>query len=235
MIRQLNVHSKRIRQAATVVTLVLMATLLACSVLTPNTSTTPTKIAVHSPVPTATAVKTTPTDTPTDTPSGPCEAVTNSNVTIYQRPDMSAEVFSTVPSGFVTPIAGQTASGWVGFDPGVAQAANIGPFRLRWIQPDKVSLTGDCGSLPVVWAPPPGVCFDMPMEDVAVHADPDSTSPILEVLKIEQFAAVLGVNGSGWVKVDLEPGNSGSNAQGWIEGSTLNMNGPCYDLPTLSE
>ncbi len=223
--------SKRGRLSAPLIAFVLMATLLGCNLLTPITSPTPTKVAVHSPVPPTTVVNA----TPTDTPAGPCEAVTNSDATIFSRPDLSAKVFSKVPSGFTTTAAGKTTSGWVGFDPGVAQAANMGPFRLRWFQPDKINFTGDCGSLPVVWAAPPGICFDMPMEDVEVHADPTTASPVLEVLKVEQFAAVLGVNGSGWVKVDLGPGNSGSTTQGWIEQSTLNMNGPCWDLPTLSE
>jgi hypothetical protein len=172
---------------------------------------------------------------PTDEPSGPCEAITLTDVTIYARPDLSADVFGTVPAGFATTVDGRTASGWIGFDPGVAQAANIGPFRLRWIEPHKSNLTGACGSLSAVWAPPPGVCFDMPMTNVEVRASPTTASAVLLVLNVEQFAAVLGVNATGWAKVDLGPGNTGSSAQGWIEQASLNMNGPCENLPLLSD
>ena len=204
----------------------LMFPLLACIVSTPGSP---------SPTPTEAATDTLAPPAPTDTASGPCQAVTSTDVTIYDRPDLSADVFSTVPAGFTTVIDAQTASGWLGFDPGIAQAANIGSFRLRWFEPNSVDLTGDCGSLPVVWAPPPGICFDMPMEDVNVYAAPDPTSSVLAVLHVEDFAAVLGENGSGWVKVDLAPGNTGSSVQGWIDQTTLNMNGPCGSLPTISE
>ncbi len=211
--------------------LVLMIPLLACNVPTPGTSPTPSEVAACTPVPPTAVVS----PAPTDTPSGPCEAVASTDVTIYKRPDLSADVFSTVPAGFATTVDAQTAAGWLGFDPGVAQAANIGPFRLRWIEPNQVRLAGGCGSLPVVWAPPPGVCFDMPMEDVEVRADPNPASTVLVVLNVEEFAAVLGVNATGWAKVDLGPGNTGSSAQGWIEQTALNMNGPCEDLPSISK
>ena len=193
------------------VPLVLMVGLLGCNILTPASP------------------------TPTSTPSGPCEATASAEVTIYMRPDPAAEVFSTQGAGFTMEVSAQTASGWLGFDPGVAQAANIGPFRLRWLDPGSVDLTGDCGSLPVVWGPPIGVCFDMPMEDVDVHAEPSAASAVLATLHLEDFAAVLGLNGAGWAKVDLGPGNTGSTVVGWVDASTLNMNGPCEALPTVTE
>lgn len=173
--------------------------------------------------------------TPTSTPSGPCEATASAEVTIYMRPDPAAEVFSTQGAGFTIEVSAQTASAWLGFDPGVAQAANIGSFRLRWLEPGTVDLTGDCGSLPVVWGPPIDVCFDMPMEDVDVHAEPSAASAVLATLHLEEFAAVLGLDGAGWAKVDLGPGNTGSSVVGWVDASTLNMNGPCEALPTVTE
>jgi len=172
---------------------------------------------------------------PTDTPSGPCEATAPAEVTIYMRPDPAAEVFSTQGPGFSIEITAQTATGWLGFDPGVAQAANIGSFRLRWLDPSTVETTGDCGSLPVVWGPPAEGCFDMPMEDVEVHAGPSDASPILATLHVEEFAAILGLNGAGWAKVDLGPGNTGLAVVGWVDAATLNMNGPCEALPTVTE
>ncbi len=66
---------------------------------------------------------------------------------------------------------GGRPDGWLGFDPGVAQAANIGVFRLRWMPPGApVSLDGDCVSVPIEpWVPLPGVCYQMSMGPVEVH------------------------------------------------------------------
>jgi hypothetical protein len=73
------------------------------------------------------------------------------------------------------------------------------------------------------------------MEDVQVRADPITTSPVLVVLSVGQFASVLGINTNGWAKVDLGSGNTESTVQGWIEQTTLNMNGPCDNLPYLTQ
>ncbi|MEX2029462.1 MAG: hypothetical protein WD906_00605 [Anaerolineales bacterium] len=156
------------------------------------------------------------------------------DITVYSRPSHVADVFGVLSAGSVQSLSAQTGDGWFGFDPGVAQAANIGSFRLRWVNQADVSLSGDCGSLPVVWAPPVGVCFDMPMEDVDVHADADAASAVVIVLHVEEFAAVLGISGTGWAKVDLGPGNTGSSLVGWVDQATLNMNGPCGSLPIVS-
>jgi len=72
------------------------------------------------------------------------------------------------------------------------------------------------------------------MEDVDVHADANGASAIVAVLHLEEFAALLGVSGTGWVKVDLGPGNTGSSVVGWVDEATLNMNGPCDSLPIVS-
>ena len=173
-------------------------------------------------------------DTSTPGPTGPCEATAAVDVTVYSRPNFAADVFGVLSAATVQPLSAQTGDGWYGFDPGVAQAANIGSFRLRWVNQADVSLSGDCGSLPVVWAPPIGVCFDMPMEDVDVHADANAASAIVAVLHVEEFAAVLGVSGTGWAKVDLSAGNTGSSVVGWLDEATLNMNGPCDSLPIVS-
>jgi hypothetical protein len=167
--------------------------------------------------------------------SGPCEFTASVAVSIYERPSTTADVFSTQPAGFSTTFQARTANGWLGFDPGVAQAANIGPFRLRWIPPNAKTVSGACGSLPAVWGPPPGICFDMPMGDTSVYANPDASSTVLVVLHLGDFAKILGLNAGGnWAKVDLGPGNTGSNSAGWVNAGTLNMNGPCSSLPTVS-
>lgn len=167
---------------------------------------------------------------------GTCELNAVSDVTLYYRPSTGAEVFSVQPAGFTQTFGDRTSDGWLGFDPGVAQAANIGSFRLRWIPPNTPGLSGDCINLRIVWGPPPGVCFDQTMmEGTKVYASPDTSSDVLAALNVGDFAAITGVTADGdWAYVDLGPGNTGSTVEGWVESSTLNVNGPCDDLPTVT-
>jgi hypothetical protein len=169
----------------------------------------------------------------TPTPSGPCTLSSSEEISIFNRPTAASDIFSSVPAGFSNAIDAFSTNGWYGFDPGIAQAANIGPFRMRWVDPADALQSGDCRALPILWSAPAGICFDMPMGDTNVHELPDSGSAILTVLHHEEFAAVLGTNPGGWAKVDLGPGNTGLTIEGWVESSSLNMNGPCASLPTL--
>ena len=167
--------------------------------------------------------------------AGACQLRARDEVAIYRRPSTASGVFATVGPGFTISLQARTADGWLGFDPGIAQAANIGSFRLRWVSPDTETLSGACSSLPVVWGPPPGICFDMPMENTQVLANPDASSPAVALLHVGEFAAVTGLApGGDWAKVDLGPGNTGSTAMGWVEANALNVNGPCDSLPTVS-
>jgi hypothetical protein len=159
---------------------------------------------------------------------GACEYTASAEVTIYSRPDTAASVFSVQPAGFTAQPGARSANGWLGFDPGVAQAANIGPFRLRWLPPGSGTVSAGCASLPVIWTPQAGLCYDMPMSDTDVYQDPDSGSAVLAVLHLGEFAEVLGLApGGDWAQVDLAPGNTGSQVVGWVEASSLNVNGPC--------
>jgi hypothetical protein len=170
--------------------------------------------------------------------AGACQFNIEEEITVYNRPSTAAGVFAAIGPGdsaeITSRLSARTADGWLGFDPGVAQAANIGPFRLRWIAPGDGTLSGGC-SLPVVWGPPPGICFDMPMEDANVYMNPDTSSPVAAVLHVGEFAAILGhTPGGDFSKVDLGPGNTGSTVVGWVESSTTNVNGPCDSLPVVT-
>lgn len=165
---------------------------------------------------------------------GECVAQTSAVTTIYSRPSAEADTFAEVESGLTQPLNARTADGWLGFDPGVAQAANMGPFRLRWFWHADVRLSGNCAALPEVWAPQAGYCYDMPMDAVLVHSEPSAASNVLATLQPGQFAAVLGISQSGWAEIDLELGNTGLNGSGWVDAQTLNLNGSaCTQLPTL--
>jgi len=67
------------------------------------------------------------------TPSGPCEVTGNESLTIYRLPDPASDVFGTLPAGETYEVLAWTANGFVGFDPGIAQAGNIGLAHHRWV------------------------------------------------------------------------------------------------------
>jgi len=71
------------------------------------------------------------------------------------------------------------------------------------------------------------------MEEVHVCAEPDLSSEALATMTYGDYAAVIGRDGEGWAKVDLSLGNIGLDVAGWIEEITLNLNGPCDDLPRV--
>jgi len=66
-------------------------------------------------------------------PSGPCEFTGNIPLTVYRLPDDSSDVFGILPAGETHEILARTADGWLGFDPGVAQAGNVGLAHHRWV------------------------------------------------------------------------------------------------------
>ena len=68
------------------------------------------------------------------TPSGPCYINPNTPLTAYRLPDASSDVFGPFPPADTYRALARTTDGWVGFDPGIAQAANIGLAHHRWVQ-----------------------------------------------------------------------------------------------------
>lgn len=168
--------------------------------------------------------------------SGACTLLTTESTVLYDRPSSEAQIFSEVEADFSAVVTGRTVDGWVGFDPGVAQAANIGIFRLRWAHFDDVTLRGDCVSEPEAgWVPQPDLCYTMPMESVTVYTGANTTASVLATLDVEDFAALIGLTDGGWAQVDLGAGNTGLEGIGWMEQSTLNVNGgTCDELPTVS-
>ncbi len=114
------------------------------------------------------------------------------------------------------PAAAYTADGWLGFDPGVAQAANVGVFRNRWVERGGAfHLEGECGALPLVVGPPPGICFLMASGDTPVYASADISSAVIADLHLGDYAKTVG-RAAGWFKVDFSVGNPGILQTGWI-------------------
>jgi len=66
---------------------------------------------------------------------GTCEVTAvDGGVALYES-TYTAETFGTAVAGDVTLAHVKTADGWIGFDPGVAQAGNQGRARMRWYPP----------------------------------------------------------------------------------------------------
>ena len=63
----------------------------------------------------------------------PCTFTANEPLTAYRLPDDTSDVFGVISTGETYKALAQTAEGWVGFDPGVAQAGNIGLAHHRWV------------------------------------------------------------------------------------------------------
>ena len=74
----------------------------------------------------------------------------------------------------------------------------------------------------------------MPMGDVPIYVEPDSSSEVLFMLYAEDYVEVAGETEDNWFLVDLSVGNLGVDLAGWMEGFHVNFNGPCYDLPTVT-
>lgn len=191
----------------------------------------PTEMALPTLVPTNTVTE---TAQPIPSKTGPCTLSVTQDVVIYNRPSLDAEIFSTLSPDYPVHPSGWIEGGWWGFDPGIAQAANIGVFRLRWIKEGQgVILDGNCDQVQVYEPVPPGVCFTMPMGETEVYAEPDENADIITIMNVMDYAAVVGTNGQDWALLDLRVGNLGINAQGWVQISTLNLNGKCDDLPII--
>lgn len=67
------------------------------------------------------------------TADGPCEITAFEPLTVYRLPDPASDVFGTLPAGETHEVLAYTADGFVGFDPGIAQAGNTGLARHRWV------------------------------------------------------------------------------------------------------
>ena len=161
----------------------------------------------------------------------PCILIPNSDLPTYYRPDLESELFETMPSGMPVYVFAESVNGWIGFDPGIPQAANVGPFRLRWVQKTgEFSLQGDCDALPVIEPPPAGVCFTMAMTEFPVYETPSIDADVLMMLESDDFVAVTSQPTQNWYEVDLSTGSLDVEVIGWIESQWINLNGPCTSI-----
>ena len=139
----------------------------------------------------------------------------------YDRPDSSATVFGILPAGEPVDITVKTESGWLGFDPGTAQAANTGSFRYRWLTPGTISDSTD--TLETIWAPEPGITYVMTYDEVPVFTEPDTGSVQLTTLAGNSAAEATETSGN-WVKVNLNESPGFLDIQGWISLENVSLN-----------
>lgn len=166
-----------------------------------------------------------PPVTPT---GGTCTLSTANPVDIYTRPSAASDVFGTLNSGETTEPTARTADGFYGFDPGVAQAGNVGLFRLRWVlKTIDITLSTGCASLPTVVAPITGICYAMIMEDTPIYSSASTTSALVTTLHLNDYSMVKA-HSSGWYTLDLNVGSPSMDKLGYLEEAKLGgLNGPC--------
>jgi len=163
-------------------------------------------------------------------PGAPCTLTPNESATVYNRPSAVAGVFGMLGAGENVEAAVKTADGFYGFDPGVAQAGNVGVFRNRWIlKTYQVEVSGNCAGVETVVGPITDLCYAMSMGDTPVYTDADTASALVTTLHLGDYAHALE-RASGWVRVDLNVGDPMMDATGWIQEGGIGYNGDCGGL-----
>lgn len=144
------------------------------------------------------------------------------DITAFERPDQEADIFGVILKGETVELLVRTSEGWLGFDPGTAQAGNTGSFRFRWIMPD--SSIQETDSLEIAWGPEPGITYVMTYEDTPVYSFPDTASAIIASISGNSAAAVEDTL-SGWIFADLKQSPFPRSILGWIRCEGVSLNG----------
>ena len=162
-----------------------------------------------------------------------CILVCIDSVDVFTRPDSSAMFMSRLAPRDQVVISGRTVDGWLGFDPGVAQAANIGSFRLRWIAGDERYVTdGELSTVPVVWGPRAGVTYAMIYESSPLYSEPDSNSAVVDSVP-SSCAADIIFRTEDWYLLDLSIGPLGRDIEGWIRAADVSVSGNLDTIPFI--
>jgi hypothetical protein len=173
------------------------------------------------------------------TPQAACNFVADHATTIYMSADTNSQVFGELPAMGAGEVAGVTPDDqWIGFDPGVAQAANLGLTRLRWIQKTSdIELQGNCENLPNVEPPPPNACVLTFATDVNTYTQPDTNAPVYTTLGVNDYAQVVGMQGQdwyAWASPGAQAGATGTINLRWAQLSDpVQMSGKCDNLPAF--
>jgi hypothetical protein len=167
-------------------------------------------------------------------------------VTAYYQPSTTAQVFYNGAIDHAV-IGGQIA-GWYAFDPAVAQAPNVGLYRLRWLQANNLTLTGNCSNIPTLQINPPPLpagsnCQISPSTSTPVTIYKEATfdaGTFGSVLPGTSVQAV-GLTSDGWYAVAINtgivPADVGIYALRWTNsGDAITLGGQgCDTLPPITE
>lgn len=166
---------------------------------------------------------------PSERLSGPsgCFLVAEDAVAAYARPSREASRFGTLAPGDSAYVGGRTEGGWIGFAPGTAQAANVGPFRFRYVEArGPIRLVGEgCAALPGLPDLPPRTCFLMAMGKTPVYARADTSAAVAGLLAPQGYAEVTQRTAAGWAEVRL------GVRTGWVGPRDVNLSGDCNAAP----
>lgn len=204
--------------------------------------TTPAPVAV-APTPTTTtaAPSVTPPTTTQNDPSA-CVITATKEVTLFNRPSESSGVFGALGINETRVISAKTKDGWYGFDPGVAQAGNIGPFRLRYIHPlagDYSMTTANCANLAVIESIPANTCFMMAQSDIQIYPSASTRVTPKYTMHAGDYIQVLGKSIANsddyFMKVDSSKyGPIKGTVVGWIQSDDANYSGDaCTNLAVV--
>ncbi len=162
-----------------------------------------------------------------------CTLICLDSVDVFTRPDSSAIFMIRLAPRNQVIISGRTVDGWLGFDPGVAQAANIGSFRLRWIAGDeRYVIDGELSSVPVVWGPGAGITYAMIYETSQLYSEPDSLSAVVDSVPSCSAVGIISRT-EDWYLLDLSIGPLGQDIEGWIEAMDVSVNGNLDSIPLI--
>ena len=152
--------------------------------------------------------------------------VAEDSLVVRARPDTADGRWGVLAPGESVEIEATTSDGWLGFDPGVAQAGNSGSFRYRWIEPGQpYTVTGDPAMLEVVWGPRAGIRYAMTFEPVDVHSEPDLLSAVIGTLPGGSAAAIVSQEGD-WLRIDPSEGPAPDSPAGWISLTEASISEP---------
>lgn len=164
-----------------------------------------------------------------------CLLTVSDSLEVYSRPDPAASIWGWVIPGDTVTVWVKTAEGWLGFDPGTAQAGNSGSFRYRWVDPDaSFSLIGNTGSVEEVWGPSAGITYAMTFDPVPVHVEPDTVSMTADSLPGGSAASIVSRR-DGWFLVDTSDGPSPGTLSGWILAGEVGISGDLDSIPDLGD
>lgn len=154
-----------------------------------------------------------------------CTLVAQDSVALYTRPSVAAPRFGTLAPGDSVPASGR-APGFVGIEPGTAQAAMVGALRLRYAAADgPFALRGDCGALSEQPRLDPVACYQMAQAEVRLHARPDTAAAVVATMPAQSLAEVTARTPTGWLRVRLGSGGP----PGWVAPADVNVSGAKCD------